>query len=425
MIGLRRAAELCEFCPKMCRFACPASEVSSREAWTPWGKVSLAALSGRAPDASAALAFGACSGCLRCQTYCAHANDVPAVLYAARASAIRAGSAPASWADVARRMSGVGHAEAVDILAVYRDIAAADNRAAGRASNAASSPDPASATHSAATRTRSSGSSSGASRSVSSALRSVAGSVTSLLRPAADAAPLRPLLFAGCDALAAGGRPVREALAVARALSAPLTLAPESALCCGLKLVESGHPEMFAAHSARVRTSLVGSARRPPGIHLVLLSPGCVRAVRERWPALPDGSRVEHVTTYLSRALAARADLRERPPLPEAVTYHDPCELARGLSELTAPRALLAGAVAELREPTRTGIDTSCCGANGLMPRTLPAVASAMAGDRRAELEACGAPAVTANPACSNVLGASDVVSVLARWLGIDVEKAA
>ena len=44
MNGLRRALELCEFCPKMCRFACPVSEATGREALTPWGKVSLAAL---------------------------------------------------------------------------------------------------------------------------------------------------------------------------------------------------------------------------------------------------------------------------------------------------------------------------------------------------------------------------------------------
>jgi Fe-S oxidoreductase len=411
LISLRRAAELCEFCPKMCRFACPAAEVSSREAWTPWGKVSLAALAGREPESSAALAFGACSGCLRCQTYCAHANDVPAVLYAARASAIRAGSAPRPWAEVARRMAAVGHAEEVDLLAVHRRIAAGTS---GRSSGAAS--------------ISSAGQFTDARRGREGArlsIRGVAETVTSLLRPAPGVVQQTPLLFAGCDALAAGGRLAREALAVARALGAPLVLAPETALCCGLKLVESGHPEMFAAHATRVRTALVGSSRRPSPVHLVLLSAGCVRAVRERWPALPDGSRVEHVTTYFSRALASRADLRERPPLAEAVTYHDPCELARGLYELTAPRALLAAAVEELREPPRCGTDTSCCGANGLMPRTLPSVASAMAADRRAELDACGAPAVTASPACAAALGASDVVSVLARWLGVDVQEAA
>jgi glycolate oxidase iron-sulfur subunit len=257
------------------------------------------------------------------------------------------------------------------------------------------------------------------------ALRAVAGAVTTLLRPAVEQVARGPMLFAGCEALAAGGKVVREALAVARVAGAPLELAPEEALCCGLKLVEAGYPEMFAAHAARTRGTLVGEGRRPAPVHLVLLSPGCARAVRERWPALPDGSRVEHVTTYLSRALAARPDLRDRPPLPGSVAYHDPCELARGLSELTAPRALLAAAVEEVREPLRCGADTACCGANGLLPRTLPAVAAAIADDRRQELSRCGAPAVTASPGCAAALGAEDLVSLLARWLGVAVEGAA
>jgi glycolate dehydrogenase iron-sulfur subunit len=252
----------------------------------------------------------------------------------------------------------------------------------------------------------------------------VAGAVTALLRPAAEERKRGPILFAGCDALAAGGKVVREALAVARAVGAPLELAPEEALCCGLKLVEAGYPELFAAHAARVRSALLGGGRRPGPVHLVLLSPGCARAVRERWPALPDGSRIEHVTTYLSRALAARPDLRERPPLPRSAAYHDPCELARGLSELTAPRALLAAAVEEVREPLRRGDDAACCGAGGLLPRTLPAAASAIAEDRRRELAVCSAPAVTASPGCAAALGAEDVVTVLARWLGVGVEEA-
>ena len=444
MTDLRRAAELCEFCPKMCRFACPASEVSSREAWTPWGKVSLAVLAGRAPDPSAALAFAACSGCLRCQTYCAHANDVPSILYAARASAVRAGSAPQPWADVARQMSTAGHAESEDLLVAHRrtaawaataywstadvqpasstiDAVANERSVSARGAPREANPLPSSATAAHSRIARRGAVSAGALPAV---LRAAAGRVTSLLRAGPGAAPRQAMLFAGCDALAAGGRLVRETLAVARAVGAPLLLAPEGALCCGLKLVEAGHPEMFAAHAARVRAALVGAERRPAPVHLVLLSPGCVRALRERWPALPDGSSVEHVTTYFSQALAARPDLREKPPLPGAVAYHDPCELARGLSELTAPRALLASAVEEVREPLRCATDTSCCGASGLMPRTLPAVASAMAQDRRAELEACGAPVVTASPGCAGALGASDVVSVLARWLGVEVEEA-
>ncbi len=406
MTDLTRALELCVFCPKMCRFACPASEVTSREAFTPWGKVSLAALAGRAPDESAAIAFGACTGCLRCQTYCAHANDVPALLYAARAGAVGAGSAPRAWAEVARRMSSAGHAEDVDVREVLRRITE-EEATATPTTSATATPTPTPSRTGTATR-----------------LRAVAGAVTALLRPAVQPGMGRPMLFAGCDALAAGGKVVREAIAVARVAGAPLGLAPEGALCCGLKLVEAGHPEMFAAHAAGVRIALLGGSRSPAPVHLVSLSPGCARAIRERWPALPDGSRVEHVTTYLSRALAARPDVRERPPLPESAAYHDPCELARGLSELTAPRALLAAAVEEVREPLRCGGDAACCGANGLLPRTLPAVAAAIAEDRREELERCGAPAVTASPGCAAALGAEDVVSVLARWLGVAVEQA-
>src|SRR5205814_2386242 len=149
-------------------------------------------------------------------------------------------------------------------------------------------------------------------------------------------------------------------------------------------------------------------------------SPGCARAARERWPALPAGSAVEHVTTYLARALATRSDhLADRPPLPISVAWHDPCELSRGLAELTAPRALLAVAVEEVREPVRTGVDTSCRGAAGLLPRSLPEVAASIATLRRAELTACAAPPVTASPACSSALGAEDLVVLLADWLGL------
>src|SRR5207253_9293844 len=93
-----REPELCLFCPKMCTFACPVSEATAREAHTPWGKVSLSTLE---PDLSAALAFAACTGCLRCTQYCAHENDVPQILNGARAQAVRAGVAPSVWTSLA------------------------------------------------------------------------------------------------------------------------------------------------------------------------------------------------------------------------------------------------------------------------------------------------------------------------------------
>jgi Fe-S oxidoreductase len=349
LLAVRRAQELCEFCPKMCRFACPVSEATGRESLTPWGKVSLAALAGREPDASSAMAFAGCTGCHRCAVYCAHENDVPGILYGARAAAVRAGVAPQAWTELPARFSARGHGEVQDIAAVRRRLPVGP--------------------------------------------------------PATEA-----LLFAGCDALAQGGHEARDALFVASRLGAPLSLAPEGVLCCGLKLLEAGHPELAEAHAARVRGALP-RGRRP--LHLVFLQPGCARMVRDSWP-LPDGTRVEHVTSYLARALASMPESSRPPPLREAAAWHDPCGLARGLAELTAPRALLSAALGEFREPARCGADTSCCGAAGLLPRTMPDVAARLAEERKAELQG---PAVTSSPACAAALGATEVVSLLARWL--------
>jgi Fe-S oxidoreductase len=339
--ALRKAQELCEFCPKMCRFSCPVSEVTGREALTPWGKVSLAALTQGQPDASSAMAFAGCTGCHRCAVYCAHDNDVPAILYAARAGAVRSGVAPAYWTQLPARFSSRGHGEEPDLAAVHR----------------------------------------------------------SLPRPQGEA-----LLFPGCDALAAGGDEARDTLFVAGKMGAPLGLA--DGLCCGLKLVESGHPELSAAHFARL-----GLQRGKKPVHLVFLQPGCAKFVQEK---LPEGSTAEHITSYLARALPA---MQSRPePLPGDAVFHDPCALARDLQELTAPRALLAAALAGgLREPPRSGLDTSCCGASGLLPRTMPDVAGKMAQERRAELGA--GEIVTSSPGCAAALGATEVVSVLKRWL--------
>ena len=378
--ALRRAAELCEFCPKMCRFACPVSETAQREAWTPWGKVSLATLTaglGRAPEFSAAAAFHACTGCLRCQEYCAHKQDVPTLLFAARAAAVRSGTAPAASRTIEQKFADRGHSQDGDPLAALHALQAL--AAVQREADAAQSPPTAD-------------------------------------RPAA----LLPILMAGCEALAAASPVAREALEASRALGAPLEVAPEAALCCGRQLLEAGHTEAFAAHARRVCDALVQPEGAPP--HLVFLQPACARTVRDRYEthgaSLPAGTVVEHVTTHLARSLALRPDLRARPKLPGPVAYHDPCALARGLGETEAPRSLLAAAVeGGVREAVRCGRDASCCGAGGLFPETFPAVAAAIAAERKAELAETHAPAVTASPCCSSALGVPDVVTLIARWL--------
>ena len=87
----------CAFCPKLCRFSCPVSTVQARETTTPWGKMTALhhVAKGNLPmEPSYAGTWWACTGCMRCRTFCDHGNEVAATLNAGRAEAVRAGTAP-------------------------------------------------------------------------------------------------------------------------------------------------------------------------------------------------------------------------------------------------------------------------------------------------------------------------------------------
>lgn len=83
-----KATAYCTYCPKLCRFSCPVAEAERRETVTPWGLMRLLELvkSGAVEaDEEVAETFHHCTGCLRCQTWCKHDNDVPQAMFEARA----------------------------------------------------------------------------------------------------------------------------------------------------------------------------------------------------------------------------------------------------------------------------------------------------------------------------------------------------
>jgi Fe-S oxidoreductase len=102
------ALDLCTFCPKLCRFACPVADAVARESVTPWGLMTRVNIArrGEVPfDAETAAVWEHCTGCRRCQTFCKYDNDVPTAVYAARTESERAGLAsPAlgEWATAPR-----------------------------------------------------------------------------------------------------------------------------------------------------------------------------------------------------------------------------------------------------------------------------------------------------------------------------------
>jgi Fe-S oxidoreductase len=103
----RSELELCAYCPKLCRSACPVSNAEPREVLIPWGKMSTAYFMARgmaAADAPHAATAWACTGCGACsERRCDHRNDVAGTLRDARAWHAEEGRAPAAARRVAER----------------------------------------------------------------------------------------------------------------------------------------------------------------------------------------------------------------------------------------------------------------------------------------------------------------------------------
>ncbi len=93
----KRWIATCTFCPTLCLYTCPVSNAEGRDSVTPWAKMSLIGWLEQGVEPldheSAAFAYK-CLGCLACNTPCRHDVQVPDVLFAARARAVRAGLSP-------------------------------------------------------------------------------------------------------------------------------------------------------------------------------------------------------------------------------------------------------------------------------------------------------------------------------------------
>lgn len=358
----------------MCRFSCPVSEAARSETVTPWGKMTMLALTSAAghppADPEEARALYACTGCLRCRDACDHGNDVPSALYAGRAVAVRAGVAPAAAA-------GVG-----EQFAAYGTIERGERGEQGEPGE----------------------------------LAAAAAALTPLASRAAGA----PILFAGCGALAHEPSAVADALRAARALNAPLALHAQAPLCCGLPLLEAGFDEAFRAQARRVAAAVLDQAWDGATREVVVLEPQCAEAMTAHYrrAGVDAPAKVTTLTSYLAQRLDAAP---ARPRLPGAAVYHDACALARGQGETEAPRALLRAALrGGVVEGPGTGTDSLCCGAGGLVPRTMPDLAGAMAQRAAASLPPAEVLA-TASGACRrhferSGVTAADVVSLFAKW---------
>jgi len=97
---------------------------------------------------------------------------------------------------------------------------------------------------------------------------------------------------------------------------------------------------------------------------IVTTDPHTLNTLRNEYPDLGAQYAVHHYTGLLAELLAD-GRLRVAKPLGRAVTYHDPCYLARYNGEVDAPREVMRALGLDLCEMPRCGANTFCCGAGG------------------------------------------------------------
>jgi Fe-S oxidoreductase len=201
----------------------------------------------------------------------------------------------------------------------------------------------------------------------------------------------------GCDAIDKSIDDVTNALALFdRIGAAHVRMVDARQACGGYPLLAAGYPDMFRWHAGKVAAEL----KRYKTV--VLNCSACVFALRALYPA--EGISLPTEILHLSELLAQAVDRIPSAESRRTIYYHDPCYLARSAGILDAPRRALAR-VAEVREFQWSRADTECCGGGGVLPKTMPATADAMAKRRLGEIaRKGGGTVVTSCATCAFML---------------------
>ncbi len=201
----------------------------------------------------------------------------------------------------------------------------------------------------------------------------------------------------GCDAVDKNIGDVDNAMALFEAVGAEhVRLVDSQQVCGGYPLLAAGYVDMFRWHAGKVAADL----KRYKTV--IMNCSACVHAVRALYPA--EGVSVNAEILHLSEFLGQAADRLPSPETKKPVYYHDPCHLARYSGTMDAPRRALSR-VAEVREFTWSHTDTECCGGAGVLPKTMPATADAMARRRLEDIaRKGGGTVVTSCATCSFML---------------------
>ncbi|MCA9583255.1 MAG: (Fe-S)-binding protein, partial [Myxococcales bacterium] len=194
--------------------------------------------------------------------------------------------------------------------------------------------------------------------------------------------------FPGCTGCATTADDVRKQVDALEVLL-DTTVRVVTDRCCGLPLLDAGHPEGFAASMGALAEATENAAR------IVVGDPGCLHAMVAIAPrfGVHFGTELEH----FSQAVVAPLTRRSLPAEARTYWYHDPCRLGRGLGIYDEPRRILETLTGQKPHEFREHHDQAgCSGAGAQLPRTHPETAQAIAKERTREPGS--APIVTTCP---------------------------
>jgi dimethylglycine catabolism B len=336
--GVARQLDYCSYCPKMSRHACPVSQATGHETYTPQAKMDrLNQLRrGRLPwTRDNAEPIYACTGCRHCTNYCEHGNEPGTVLFAGRVEANRRGAGHPNLAGYPDRFRNRDQRLVAELRARLPREHFADDGVVG--------------------------------------------------------------FFPGCDAIDKGLPDIEAALGVFEQIGAGHVRVIDGGQACGgYPLLAAGYPDMFRWHATRVAAGLNHYRTA------VINCSACLYTMRALYPAEGIGMNTEILS--LAEFLAQAAHELPAPEPKKVVYYHDPCYLSRYAGVLEAPRIVLSQ-VAEVHEFGWSHSDSDCCGGAGLLPKTMPEAADAMARRRLRHVAGRGGgTVVTACATCAFML---------------------
>jgi Fe-S oxidoreductase len=215
-------------------------------------------------------------------------------------------------------------------------------------------------------------------------------------------------LLVGCAYLRKARPEARAILRSVVALAGPVRLV---AGCCGAPLLHAGDRAGFEAARARIAEGARGARS------FVVGDPGCALVLGNARPLL-----------FVQLAAAHAPKLAKIPEFGanEAVRFHDPCSLGRGLGEYEAPRVVLGRALGRRADEFDTNREhAECSGGGALLPISMPSTSARIAELRLEAHERLGGGVLVT--ACASSLRrfraqgqrAVDIATVVEQSLGL------